>query len=201
MDAPGEGSDRKMKTKITFVYVLLIALLIPADGASPFKKLSGNRLVHLPSNIVFPAKIGLFNRIDTHVYGSGGRDISARYQLDAFIVGDVYIYPVGTYAPDLNGEFRVQENAIREKNKNVKLVAETTIQISQNDRTVTGRKATYDLVRGLFGEPPHQCGSQLIVFRDGPWFVAYRFSYPSERSAIAIKHVADFREQWQWREQ
>lgn len=190
-----------MKTKFAFVYVLLVALSIPADAASPFKKLSGNRLVHVPSNIVFPAKIGLFNRIDTHVYGSGGRDVGARYQLDAFIVGDVYVYPVGTYAPDLNGEFRVQQNAIREKNKNVKLVAETTIQISQNDRTVTGRKATYDLVRGLFGEPPHQCGSQLIVFRDGPWFVAYRFSYPSERSAIAIKHVADFREQWQWREQ
>jgi hypothetical protein len=201
MDVPGEGSDRNMKAKIAVAYVLLIALLSSAEAASPFKKLSGNRLVHVPSNISFPAKIGLFNRIDTHVFGSGGRDISARYQLDAFIVGDVYVYPVGTYAPDLNGEFRVQQNAIREKNKNVKLVAETTIQISQNDRTVTGRKATYDLVRGLFGERPHQCGSQLIVFRDGPWFVAYRFSYPAERSAIAIKHVADFREQWQWREQ
>lgn len=186
---------------MALIYVLLVALLSPADAASPFKKLSGNRLVHVPSNIVFPPKIGLFNRIDTHVFGSGGRDVSARYQLDAFIVGDVYVYPVGTYAPDLNGEFRVQQNAIREKNKNVKLVAETTIQSSQSDRTVTGRKATYDLVRGLFGEPPHQCGSQLIVFRDGPWFVAYRFSYPSERSAIATKHVADFREQWQWREQ
>jgi len=198
--APGGGSDRKMKTKIAFVCVLLAAILNPADAASPFKKSSGNRLLHVPSNIVFPGKIGLFNRIDTHVYGSGGRDVSARYQLDAFIVGDVYVYPVGTYAPDLNGEFRVQQNAIREKNKNVKLVAETTIQTSQNGRTITGRKATYDLVRGLFGEPPHKCGSQLIVFRDGPWFVAYRLSYPSERSAIAIKHVADFLEQWHWRE-
>src|SRR5437588_1807608 len=181
-----------MKTKIALVCVLLAALLNPVEAASPFKKSSGNRLLHVPSNIIFPSKIGLFNRIDTHVYGSGGRDVSARYQLDAFIVGDVYVYPVGTYAPDLNGEFRVQQNAIRAENSNVKLVAETTIQGSQSDRAVTGRKAIYDLVRGLFGESPHKCGSQLIVFRDGPWFIAYRFSYPSERSAIAVKHVADF---------
>ena len=189
-----------MKTKLSLLVLVLVALTIPANAASPFKKLSANRLLHVPSNIVFPAKIGLFNRIDTHVYGSGGRDVSARYQLDAFIVADTYVYPVGTYAPDLSGEFRVQQKAIRESNKKVKLVAETTIQTTQNGRTITGRKATYDLVRGLFGEPPHQCGSQLLVYRDGPWFVAHRFSYPSERSAIATKHVADFLDQWHWHE-
>src|SRR2546421_6239309 len=189
-----------MKTKIALVCVLLAGLLSPAHAASPFKKSSGNRLLHVPSNIIFPSKIGLFDRIDTHVYGSGGRDVSIRYQLDTFILADVYVYPVGLYAADLNGEFQVQQRAIREKNKNVKLAADTTIQISQNERTVTGRKATYDLVRGLFGEPPHQCASQLIVFRDGPWFVAYRFSYPGERSVIARKHIGDFLEQWHWRE-
>ena len=188
-----------MKTKLASLF-LTLALISSVSGASAFKKASGNRLVHVPSNVVFPAKIGLFNRIDTHVYGSGGRDVSVRYQLDAFIVADTYVYPVGTYAPDLTGEFRVQQRAIREKNKNVKLVAETTVQTTQNGRTITGRKATYDLVRGLFGEPPHQCGSQLLVYRDGPWFVAHRFSYPSERSAIATKHVADFLDQWHWHE-
>ena len=189
-----------MKTKLTLLLLVLVALSSPANAASPFKKLLGNQLLHVPSNVVFPAKIGLFNRIDTHVYGSGGRDVSVRYQLDAFIVADIYVYPVGTYAPDLSGEFRVQQQAIRESNKNVKLVAETTVQTTQNGRTITGRKATYDLVRGLFGEPPHQCGSQLFVYRDGPWFVAHRFSYPSERSAIATKHVADFLDQWHWHE-
>ena len=188
-----------MKTKIALGFGLLLALNF-ADAASPFKKSEGNRLLHVPSNVFFPAKIGLFNRIDTHVYGSGGRDVSARYQLDAFIVADVYVYPVGTYAPDLTGEFGVQKNAIRESNKNVKLVAETTIQTTQSGRIITGRKATYDLVRGLFGEPPHKCGSVLVVYRDGPWFVAHRFSYPAERSAIATKHIADFLEQWHWRE-
>jgi len=188
-----------MKTRLTSLF-LTLALISSVSGASPFKKAEGNRLLHVPSNLLFPAKIGLFNRIDTHVYGSGGRDVSVRYQLDAFIVSDVYVYPVGTYASDLNGEFRVQQNAIRESNENVKLVAETTIQTTQNGRTITGRKAIYDLVRGLFGEPPHKCGSVLVVFRDGPWFVAYRFSHPAERSAIATKHVADFLEQWHWRE-
>jgi hypothetical protein len=189
-----------MKAKIAFTTVILAALVHPSGAASPFKKIEGDRLLHVPSSVVLPAKVALFNRIDTNVYGANGRDVSARYQLDAFIVCDVYIYPVGTYAPDLNGEFHVQQRAIREKNKNVKLVAETTVQTTQNGRTVTGRKATYDLVRGLFGEPPHKCGSQLIVYRDGPWFVAYRFSYPAERSSIATKHIADFLEQWHWRE-
>ena len=189
-----------MKAKVAIAFGLLAALFSSANAASPFKKSEGNRLLHAPSNIVFPAKVGLFDRIDTHVFGSGGRDVSVRYQLDTFIVGDVYVYPVGTYAPDLNSEFRIQQRAIGEKNKNVKLVAETTTQITQNGRNITGRKAVYDLVRGLFSEPPHKCGSQLVVFRDGPWFVAYRFSYPGERSAIATKHIADFLEQWHWRE-
>src|SRR5205823_3498773 len=133
---------------------------------------------------------------------SSDLDIRARYQLDAFILGDVYVYPVGApgYGKDLNGEFQVQQRAIREINKNVKLAAETTIQTTQNGRTITGRKAIYDLVRELFDEPPHQCGSQLIVFRDGPWFIAYRFSYPGERSTIAMKHIAAFLDQWDWRE-
>jgi hypothetical protein len=180
--------------------VLALTLGSSASAASPFKKSSGNRLVHAPSTVVFPPQVGLFARADTHIYGSGGRDISVRYALDTLILGDVYVYPVGTYAPDLNGEFRVQQRAIREKNKNVKLVAEATVQTVQNGRTITGRRATYDLVRGLFGERPHKCGSQLIVFRDGPWFVAYRFSYPGERSAIATKQVADFVSQWPWHE-
>ena len=126
-----------------------------------------------------------------------GRTLGGRLSTHTAVRGTA---AAGTYAPDLSGEFRVQQKAIRESNKNVKLVADTTVQTTQNGRTITGRKATYDLVRGLFGEPPHQCGSQLLVYRDGPWFVAHRFSYPSERSAIATKHVADFLDQWHWHE-
>jgi hypothetical protein len=189
-----------MKSKLALVFLLLAVAGLSAVAASPFKKTEGNRLLHTPSGVLFPEKIGLFNRIDTKVYGSNGRDVGARYQLDTFIVGDVYVYPVGTYAQDLSGEFQVQQRAIREENKNVRLVAETTLQTTQNGRTITGRKATYDLARGLFGEPPHKCGSQLIIFRDGRWFVAYRFSYPSERSSIAAKHIADFLDKWNWQE-
>jgi hypothetical protein len=188
-----------MKTRVALAFFVL-ALTVSADAASPFKKAGGNSLLHMPSNVLFPPRISLFNRRDTRVYGSGGRDVSIRYFLDALILGDVYVYPVGTYASDLNGEFHVQETAIRQKNKNVKLVAETSIQTTQNGRTIKGRKAIYELVRGLFGETPHKCGSQLIVFRDGPWFIADRFSYPLERSEIASKHVADFINRWQWRE-
>jgi hypothetical protein len=39
----------------------------------------------------------------------------------------------------------------------------------------------------------------LFVFRDGHWFIAYRFSYPVDHSTVANKHVGDFLRQWQWR--
>src|SRR5438045_3653075 len=82
MDAPGGDFSPFMKAKTAIAFGLLAALFSSADAASPFKKSEGNRLLHVPSNIVFPAKIGLFDRIDTHVYGAGGRDVSVRYQLD-----------------------------------------------------------------------------------------------------------------------
>jgi hypothetical protein len=188
------------KTKVALVFFALALSVSGAGAASAFKKARGNALLHTPSNVLFPPGIGLFNRAHTNIYGSDGRDVSVRYFLDALVLGDVYVYPVGTYGSDLSGEFRVQQVAIGQKNKNVKLAAETNIQTIQNGRTIKGRKAVYELVRGLFGELPHKCGSQLIVFRDGPWFVAYRFSYPLERSEIASKHVADFLARWQWRE-
>jgi hypothetical protein len=187
------------KTKVALVFLALALSVSGAPAASAFKKAPGNALLHTSSNVLFPPRIGLFNRADTNIYGSSGRDVSVRYFWDALILGDVYVYPVGTYASDLNGEFRVQQTAIRQKNKNVKLVAETNIQTIQNGRTIKGRRAVYELVRGLFAEPLHKCGSQLIVFPDGPWFVAYRFSYPLERSEIASKHVANFLDRWQWR--
>src|SRR5437764_7522603 len=142
MDAPGGDSKRLMKSKVALVFLLLAVAGLSASAASPFKKTEGNRLLHVPSGIVFPGKIALFDRIDTKIFSSNGRDIRARYQLDAFILGDVYVYPVGApgYGKDLNGEFQVQQRAIREINKNVKLAAETTIQTTQNGRTITGRK-------------------------------------------------------------
>ncbi|MGE5207764.1 MAG: hypothetical protein ACM3KL_00385 [Alphaproteobacteria bacterium] len=192
---------KPVNAKSATVFALFLTGLIGAQGASPFKTLSGNRLLHTPSNIVFPGKVGLFERADSYnqIYGSQGRDVSVRYLLDSLIICEAYVYPVGTYGGDLTSEFKIQQDAIQQMNKKARRMSQKKVHVIQNGRSVSGLYATYQLTRHLFTGRDERCGSQLFVFRDGPWFVAYRFSYPVERSDIANKHVGDFLHQWQWR--
>src|SRR5205814_4033083 len=117
---------------------------------------------------------------------------------DLLIRGDIYIYPVGTYGKDLNGEFRLQQTSVRTLNKQVKVVSEENFSLRQTNRNIAGLHADYQLTRPFAGRD-RRCGSQLYVFQDGSWFIAYRFSYPLENSAVAKNHIAEFLRQWQWR--
>ena len=181
--------------------MFLLAGVINLQAGSPFKKTPGNGLLHRPSNVLFPRNVGLFQRVDsdTRVYGSQGRDVSARYVLDRLIISEAYVYPVGTYGKDLNGEFKIQQRAILQINKHAKLVSSDSVHVNQAGRSSLGLHANYQLMRHLFGSKDERCGSQLFVFRDGFWFIAYRFSYPIDHSTVANKHVGDFLRQWQWR--
>jgi hypothetical protein len=62
-------------------------------------------------------------------------------------------------------------------------------------------RVRYELTRSLWGGKAQRCGSQLYLFRDGPWLVQGRFSYPIEQSGAADKQIADFLRLWQWRTQ
>jgi len=115
------------------------------------------------------------------------------------IRGDVYIYPMGTYGKDFNAEVRVQQNAINQVNKAVKLVSQSRVQVSQAGRNVSGVRVQYELTRALVDNKMRRCGSQLYLFRDGPWLIQYRFSYPIEQSGRATQQIADFLRLWQWR--
>jgi hypothetical protein len=106
---------------------------------------------------------------------------------------------VGTYGRDLNSEFKIQQAAIQQINKKPKLISQGKVHVNQNGRSILGLHANYELTRPLFGDRAERCGSQLFVFRDGSWFIAYRFSYPIDHSSIANTHVGDFVRQWQWR--
>ncbi|MFZ1219441.1 MAG: hypothetical protein WAO00_09115 [Chthoniobacterales bacterium] len=171
-----------------------------ALAASPFKKVSGGTL-HVPSGVIFPRRVGVFQFVTTKVYGSGGRDAGAGYNAGSTIRGDLYVYPLGTYGKDFNAELRVQQNAITQLNKNVKLVSQSRVQLNQGGRNLSGMRVQYDLTRSLFGEKSHRCGSQLYLFRDGPWLIQGRFSYPIEQSGTANRQIADFLRLWQWRAQ
>jgi hypothetical protein len=190
-----------MKSKHAAAIGALFIGVISLQAASSFKNTSGNGLVHTPSNVLFPHNVGPFQRADsyTRIYGSQGRDVSVRYLLDRLIISETYVYPIGTYGRDLNSEFKIQQAAIQQINKKPKLISHGNVHVNQNGRSVLGLGANYELTRPLFGDTAERCGSQLFVFRDGPWFIAYRFSYPIDHSSIANKHVGDFLRQWKWR--
>jgi hypothetical protein len=187
--------------KLFAVTAVIIFSIFGADiavAASPFKQVSG-AVLHVSSGVMFPSRIGGFRFERTKLYGSAGRDVGAEYDIESLIRGDVYVYPVGTYGKDLNAEVRVQQNAINQMNKAVKLVSQAPFPLNQAGRSITGVRAVYELTRPLFRNNARRCGSQLYVFRDGPWLVAYRFSYPIEQTGAASKQIADFMRLWQWR--
>jgi hypothetical protein len=190
------------KRRIAISLLLCAATAGPASAASPFSKMSGDRLMHKASNIVLPSRVGLFQRLDPKPFDDAGRDVGIGYDLDHLVRGDVYIYPVGTpgYGQDLSSEFQVQQNAIRKLNKDVQLISRENTRINQNGRAISGVHANYNLRRNLFAERNLKCGSQLYIFRDGEWFVAYRFSYPRDKSSITLQHIANFIAQWKWKE-
>jgi hypothetical protein len=196
----GEDYKRIMKAKIIVASLGFLVGLMSVPAASPFKNVSHNKLLHTPSNVFFPANVALFQRARTHIYGSAGRDVSVRYLLDSLIIGDVYVYPVGTYGKDLTSEFQIQQRSIGQMNKKVKLISQDSVRTDQNRRSIGGLHANYELTRPLFTNSDQRCGSQLYVFRDGAWFVAYRFSYPYNKSPAALNHVAGFLNQWRWKQ-
>ena len=187
----------------SILLLLTCASLIAASSprrSSPKKE--DDLIIHEPSRTVLPSRIGLFQRSKFEPFDKSGRDVGVSYDVDHFVKGDVYIYPVGArgYGRDLPSEFQIQNKAINELNRKVKLVSRENTQINQGGQSIAGVHASYDLQRNLFADRNLRCGSQLYIFRDGSWFIAYRFSYPRDKSDIALKHVHDFMAQWQWRQ-
>ena len=188
-----------MKLKTISVAALIVVGWSAAAWAGSFEKTRDGGLRHKPSGVEFPARVGVFRFEGTKFYGSAGRDVGAEYDFESLVRGDVYVYPLGTYGKDFDAEVRVQQNAITKVNKAVKLVSQSRCQLNQTGRNITGVRVQYDLTRAIFRSKARRCGSQLYVFRDGPWLVAYRFSYPIEKAGEATKRITDFLRLWQWR--
>jgi hypothetical protein len=186
--------------------IILLAVatagLTAAEGASTFKNVSGNKLIHTPSGVVFPNEIAGFGRRGVQYFDKTGRDVSVRYIFDDFILLDAYVYPAGGSHGSFKQESAHQKSDIRELNRNVRLVSDTGTQTTQGGKSLRGERAVYDLVRtdGLLRfRGQIRCGSQFILFQDGPWFVAYRISYPIKRSDIASRKLNEFLANWHWR--
>jgi hypothetical protein len=94
--------DQNMKKVITQL-ALAVVIAISAGCPSVPTRSSGNYfttteqniIVHTPSGVQFPEKIGDFTREGTHNYDPSGFDVSAAYNLrsPAMIAVTVYVYP------------------------------------------------------------------------------------------------------------
>lgn len=195
------GEDYKhaeMKLKLIPWLALAFATVATAEAARPFKETASGSM-HQPSGVVFPNRVGAFRRIRPNVYDNAGRDVSMRYMLGAAVIADAYVYPVTKTTGGLDKEFRTQQKAIKQLNRNVRLVAQETVSLVQNGQSVTGKHAMYTLERTLQSARYVKAESQLYVMREGNWFIAYRFSYPLEKASSVAKQVKDFLNRWQWR--
>ncbi len=156
--------------KLSFVLAVFLSLASATGNtaaAGVFKK-TGDGLIHQPSGVAFPARIGSFESVERpHTYDRKGHDVSMRYELPRQIVADVYAYPVTQTTGGLDSEFHRQENAIKQLNRNVRLVSRENALIVQSGHRVTGKHATYDLERSFQGSTYVKAGSQMYIFRDG----------------------------------
>ena len=153
-------------------------------------------------NFVLPSRIGLFHRGDVQLVDNYGYDFAFSYNVDHWIRCEIAAHPAGTrgYGSELNSELQLQQNAISRVNRDVKLISRESTGVTQDDRAVAGLRATYYLQYPLFANRNLDCGLQLYVFRDGSWFVVYRFFYPRAKSAAAVKQIGNFLASWQWRQ-
>lgn len=183
---------------IVAALLLSIATAAAAPASGPFEQIPGGFL-HRPSGVVFPSRIAGFERASAHAYDKAGPDVSTRYYLGHLIIADAYVYPVTRATGGLEREFQTQQAAIQQINRNVRLLSTDRAQVPQSGHTVAELHAIYDIVRALQTKRIVPARSQLYVFREGPWFVACRFSYPRAQSATASTQVHAFLTGWTWR--
>ncbi|HYR23704.1 MAG TPA: hypothetical protein VEP30_12365 [Chthoniobacterales bacterium] len=192
-----------MREQHARISLLLCAIVITTvNGQNSATKKEDDLVLVDGPNFVLPSRVGPFNRGDAQLVDKNAYDFAFSYDLDHWIKCEIAAHPAGTrgYGSDLKTELQLQQNAISRANRDVKLVSREPAGVTQDDRAVAGLRATYNLQYSLFANRNLDCGLQLYVFRDGPWFVVYRFFYPRSKSADAVKQIASFLASWQWRQ-
>ena len=190
----------KQQAQISLFWYAIAVTAVSAQN-SPTKNEDDLLLVDGP-NFVLPSRVGVFNRGNAQLVDKRGYDFAFIYNVGNWIKCEIATHPAGTrgYGNDLNSELQLQQNAISRATRDVKLITRESTAITQNDRAVTGLRATYSLQYPLFANPNLDCGLQLYVFRSESWFVVYRFFYPRSKSTAAAKQIANFIASWQWRQ-
>jgi len=135
-----------------------------------------------------------------HQYNQAGSDVSAGYNAGVLIAATVYVYPAPKQdsADVLAREYGSKRGEVLDGHQAVAVLSEGPATISQAGKKYVGRRA-YFSYRDVFARTPQNLKSQLLVFRDGPVFIEYRFSYPRDHAEQAEKEIEHFIRGWSWR--
>ena len=188
-----------MRTRLIATCFLLTNFAVASiSRAAPFEKLSDGRIRHAISGFVFPSRIGAFQRAETRQYNQAGSDVSVAYNAGVLIAGTVYVYPPAQQGAEvLAREYASKRAEVLDGHQAVSLLSESSASVSQDGKKYSGKRA-YFSYRDIFARSSQNVKSQLLVFRDGPVFIEYRFTYPASHAEEAEKEIEHFIRAWSW---
>lgn len=178
----------------------------PPAQEDPFLK-EDDTLIHRKAGAVFPARIGAFERGTVQVHDTTGADLSVSYDVnlpDRQVHGTIYVYPVTLYGPDgsdaVERELSRAEAEVRQVRPAAILLDERPVGTMHNLILTPGLLARFTFAGGFGSDAPGDMRSLLYLFRQGPWFVKYRITYPEGQHAKAERDVNDFVSSMAWRQ-
>jgi len=191
-----------MKTLILTIatFALLGILLPPSSRAAAFANLRDGRIRHAFSGFVFPTHIGVFEREEMRQYNQVGSDVSAGYNAGVLIAATVYVYPAPSQetAEVLSREYGSKKGEVLHNHHGVAVLSEIPVTVTQGGKKYSGKRAFFGY-RDIFARTVQDLKSQLLVFHHGPFFVEYRFTYPSGHAEQAEQEIERFIRAWSWR--
>ena len=171
-----------------------------SDGKS-FTPGAGGSLVHKPSRIAFPARVGDFAREGTRTYVADGSDVSAAYNYvgpDGAIAATSYVYPspklvsigspqhvIDTARAKLSkDEFERRKQELVRAHPQAVLVSESPFTAADGRR---GVMAEYEY-RQPFAGAVQRVRSRLylLTYVNGSWAVKHRITFPAGMAAQSM---------------
>jgi hypothetical protein len=191
-----------MRTFLISSFALLANIaLVSSSRSAPFETLADARIRHVMSGFVFPMQVGVFQRGQTHEYNQAGSDVSVGYNtVPVPIVATVYVYPAPNQdsADVLTSEYAAKRAEVLHMHQTAAILSESPAAIFQAAKKYVGKQG-YFSYRDVFAGTPQNLKSQLLVFRDGPFFIEYRFTYARDQAEQAEKEIEHFIRGWSWR--
>jgi hypothetical protein len=192
-----------MRKLLISIFALLANIVaVSSSRSAPFETLAEARIRHVLSGFVFPMHIAVFQREQTQEYNQAGSDVSVGYKTDfpVRIVATVYVYPAPTQdgADVLTSEYESKRAEVLQMHQAAAILSEGPATIFQADKKYVGKQC-YFSYRDVSSGNSQDLKSRLLVFRDGPLFVEYRFTYLRDRTEQAENEIENFVREWSWR--